>query len=102
MLVELLILVAIATKPVAGIVVPFICKAHRHTIVAKRPDLLDQPILQIANPLAYEECLDGLAAKNELGAVTPDAIHRIGNATLEGSRLFQSSAIRTFCAAVSV
>src|SRR5260370_12283281 len=76
--VELPILVAIAAKPVAGIVVPFICKAHGYPVVAKRPDLFDQPILQLANPLAYEECLDGLAATNELGAVAPDAIHRIG------------------------
>src|SRR5882757_7328835 len=76
--VELPILVAIALKPVAGIVVPFICKAHGYPVVAKRPDLFDQPILQLANPLAYEECLDGLAATNELGAVAPDAIHRIG------------------------
>src|SRR3954470_2956968 len=77
--VELPILVAVATKPVARIVVPFICKAHGYPVVAKRPDLLDQPILQLANPLAYEECLDGLAATNELGAVAPDAIQRIGN-----------------------
>src|SRR5580692_1855932 len=76
--VELPILVAIAAKPVAGIVVPFIGKAHGYPVVAKRPDLLDQPILQLANPLAYEECLDGLAATNELGAVAPDAVHRIG------------------------
>src|SRR5882724_8035607 len=76
--VELPILVAIATKPVARIVVPFICKAHGYPVVAKRPDLLDQPILQLANPLAYEECLDGLAATNDRGAVAPDAIDRIG------------------------
>src|ERR1700732_2675864 len=76
--VELPILVAIAAKPVAGIVVPFICKAHGYPVVAKRPDFLDQPILQLANPLACEEFLDGLAATNELGSVAPDAVHRIG------------------------
>src|SRR5260221_14420970 len=76
--VELPILVAIAAKPVARIVVPFICKAHGYPVVAKPPDLLDQPILQFANPLACEECLDRRAATNELGAVAPDAIHRIG------------------------
>src|SRR5882757_7727061 len=76
--VELPILVAIATKPVARIVVPFICKAHGYAVVAKCPDLLDQSILQLANPLACEECLDRLAATNELGAVAPDAIPRIG------------------------
>src|ERR1700693_2458628 len=74
--VELPILVAIATKPVARIVVPFICKAHGYPVVAKRPALLDQPIFQLANPLACEECFDGLSATNELGAVTPDAAHR--------------------------
>src|SRR5712691_401983 len=76
--VEFPILVAIATKPVAGIVVPFICKAHGYPVVAKCPDLLDQPILQLANPLARQESLDGLAATNELGTVAPDAIQRIG------------------------
>src|SRR5712672_3609738 len=76
--VELPILVAIATKPVARIVVPFICKAHGYPIVAKRPDLLDQSILQLAYPFAYEEGLNGLPTTNELGAVAPDAIHRIG------------------------
>src|SRR5580700_7318058 len=76
--VELPILVAIATKPVASLVVPFVRKAYGYPVVAKRPDLLDQPILQLVNPLAYEECLDGLAATNKLGAIAPDAIHRIG------------------------
>src|SRR5258708_5843305 len=75
--VEFPILVAIATKSVASIVVPFIRKAHGYPVLAKRPDLLDQPILQLTNPLANEKCLNGLAAANELGAVAPDAIHRI-------------------------
>src|SRR5437667_10572765 len=69
--VELPIFVPIATKPIAGIVVPFVCKAHGYPVVAKRPDLLDQPILQFANPLAREECLDGLASPNKRGAVSP-------------------------------
>ncbi len=60
--VELPILVAIAAKPVAGIVVPFIGEAHGYAVVAKRPELLDQPIVELAIPFAREECLDGLAA----------------------------------------
>src|SRR5947209_20593061 len=78
LVVELPILVAIATKPASRIVVPFICEAHGYPVVAKCPDFLDQPILQLANPLASEECLDGVATTNELGAVAPVAIHRIG------------------------
>src|SRR5882757_1653916 len=76
--VELPILVAVAAKPVSRIVVPLICKAHGYPVVAKRPDLLDQPIFQLANPLASEECLDGLAPTNELGAIAPNAINQIG------------------------
>jgi hypothetical protein len=67
--VELPILVTITTKPLAGIVVPFIGKAHGYPAVAKRPDLFDQPIVQLALPFAREKCLDGLAATDELGAV---------------------------------
>src|SRR3954463_12214298 len=70
--VELPILVAIAAKPVSRIVVPFICKAHGYPVVAKGPDFLDQPILELASPLAYEECLDGIAPTDEFSAVPPD------------------------------
>src|SRR3984893_18216286 len=100
--VELPILVAIAAKPVAAIVVPLICKAHGYPVVAKRPDLFDQPILQLASPLAYEECFDGLSATNELGAVAPDAIQRIGKSYFGRiARVPASSARRAFCVAVS-
>src|SRR6266852_3268858 len=78
LVVELPILVTVATKPGAGIVVPFICKAHGYPVVAKRPNLLDQPIVQLTIPFAREKCLDRLVATNELGAVAPEAIHRIG------------------------
>jgi hypothetical protein len=78
LIIEFPILVTIAAKPLAGMVVPFICKAHGYPVVAKRPDLLDQPIVQLAIPFAREKCLDGLAATNELGAVAPDAVQRIG------------------------
>src|SRR5262249_4921702 len=46
-LVELPVLVAIAAKPVAGIIVPFICKAHSDPVVAVRPHFLDQPIIEL-------------------------------------------------------
>src|SRR5947209_15933821 len=42
LVVELPILVAIATKPASRIVVPFICEAHGYPVVAKCPDFLDQ------------------------------------------------------------
>src|SRR5215813_10667043 len=69
--VELPVLVAIAAKPVAGIVVPFICKAHSDPVVAVRPHFLDQPIIELAIPFAREKRLNRLAAVNELGAIPP-------------------------------
>src|SRR6266404_3222275 len=76
--VELPILVTIATKPLAGIVMPFIGKAHGYPVAVKRPNHLDQPIVQLMLPFPSEKCLDGLAAPDELGAVAPAAIQRIG------------------------
>src|SRR3954463_6860787 len=77
-LVELPVLVAEAPKPVAAIVAPFIGKPHRDAVVAKRPDLLDQAIVELFCPFAGEECLDRLAALDEFGAVAPAAVDRIG------------------------
>src|SRR5262249_30216831 len=89
-------------KPVAGIVVPFICKAYGDPVVAERPHFLNQPIIELAIPFAREKRLNRLAAMNELGAVAPDAVDGIGEGDAGGTRVFQaSSARRAFCAAVS-
>src|SRR6266567_3607381 len=82
--VELPILVAIAAKPVAGIVVPFICKAHGYPVVAKRPHFLNQPIVELAIPFAREKRLNRFAAVNELGAVAPDAVDGIAEGDAGG------------------
>src|SRR6516165_3372961 len=76
--VELPVLVAIAAKPVAGIVVPFICKAHSDPVVAECPHLLNQPIVQLAIPFAREKRLNLLATMNEFRTVAPDAVEGIG------------------------
>src|SRR5262245_64927699 len=83
-LVELPVLVAIAAKPVAGIVVPFICEAHSDPVVAERPHFLNQPIIEFAIPFAREKRLDLLAAVNELGAVAPDAVDGIAEGDAGG------------------
>jgi hypothetical protein len=96
------VLVAIAAKPVAGIIVPFICKPHSDPVVAERPHFLDQPIIELAIPFAREKRLNRLAALNELGAVAPDAIDGIAKGDAGGIAAVQaSSARRAFCAAVS-
>src|SRR5665213_1293852 len=78
MRVEFPILVAIAAEPVAAIIVPFIGKAYRDMIVVKRPDLLDQAIVQLAVPFAHQERLDGVAALDEFRPVAPAAVERVG------------------------
>ena len=77
-LVELPVLVAVAAEPVAAVVVPFVGEAHRDAVVAKRPDLLDQPVVELALPLARQEGDDGVAALEEFRAVAPAAVERVG------------------------
>src|SRR5262249_45224980 len=76
--VELPILVSVAAKPVTGIIVPFIGKAHGDPIVAESPHLLNQSVIELAIPLAREERLDLLAPMNELGTVSRNAVGGIG------------------------
>src|SRR5580704_16190594 len=73
-LIELPVFVAVAAKPVAGIVVPFISKAYGDPVVTERPHFLDEPIIEFATPFAGEEGFNRLAAADEFGAIPPDAV----------------------------
>src|SRR5438105_12429886 len=77
-LVEFPVLVAVAAKPVAAVVVPFIGEAHADAVLPKSPDLLDQSVVEPALPFAGEEGSDRVAALQEFGAVAPAAVARIG------------------------
>src|SRR5579859_3389481 len=81
-MVEFPVLVAIGAEPLAAVVVKFIGEAHRDAIAAERPDLLDEPIVELARPFAGEQRLDRLAPLNELGAVPPKAIDAVGQCHL--------------------
>lgn len=50
--VEFPVLVAVGAIPMAAVVVPFVGKAHGDAVVAKAPELLDQPVVQLALPFA--------------------------------------------------
>jgi hypothetical protein len=71
-------LVAVAAKPVAAVVVPFIGEAHADAVLPKGPDLLDQSVVGLALSFAGEEGSDRVAALQEFGAVAPAAVARIG------------------------
>src|SRR5262249_49913908 len=75
---ELPILVAVATEPMPAVVAPLVGETHGDAVVAERPYLLDQPVVELLIPLALKERLDGLAALEELRAITPAAAHGIG------------------------
>src|SRR5580693_1965078 len=77
-LVELPVLVPIAAKPMPAVVVPLVSESDRDTVAGECPQLLDQAIVELAVPFAYQEGLDGLAAAEELRAVAPAAVGRIG------------------------
>src|SRR5687768_2314819 len=72
--IELPVLVAVRAEPVPRIVVPFVRKAYRDAVVVKRPQLLDEAVVELLAPLAYQELLDGLAPGEELRAIPPDAV----------------------------
>src|SRR5215467_3145439 len=69
--VELPVLVAVAAEPGTRVVVPLVGEAHRDAVTGARPQLLDEPVVELARPLALEERAHLLAAHRELGAVPP-------------------------------
>ena len=75
---ELPILVSIGAEPMTAVVVPFIGEAHRDAVTCECPDFLDESIVEFARPLAPEKRYDFLPAGEKLGAVSPDAVFRIG------------------------
>src|SRR4029077_16794555 len=78
LLVELPVLVAVAAEPVAAIVVPLVGEAYRDAVLAERPDLLDQPVVELSRPLPCEDPLYLAAPAQESRGVAPATVDRIG------------------------
>src|SRR5204863_391346 len=77
-LVELPVLVAVGAKPVTRIVVPLVGEAHRDPILAEGPDLLDEPVVELATPLAAQKRLDLGASVQKLGPISPHRVLGVG------------------------
>src|SRR6202011_858403 len=75
--IELPVLVAVGAEPVSRVVVPFVGKTHRDAVLAACPDFLDEPVVELAAPLAAQELLDGRAPVQKLGAVAPHRVLRV-------------------------
>src|SRR5690349_7596969 len=69
--IELPVLVAVGTEPHAGIVVELVGEANRDPVPLHGPELLDEPIVELAGPLAAEERDDFFSSLKELDAISP-------------------------------
>src|SRR5262245_54055782 len=76
--IELPVLIAVGSKPVSRIVVTFISEAHGDPIVLKRPQFLDQPVLEFPRPFASKKGDNLLPADEEFGPVAPPALIAVG------------------------
>src|ERR1700680_4919584 len=64
--VELPLFVAVRAIPLARIVATLVLKAHRDAVVMERPQFLDEAVVELLAPLAFEEGDDGGAAGEEI------------------------------------
>src|ERR1700692_175376 len=76
--IELPVLVPVRAKPVLCIVMPFVREAHRDAVVGKRPQFLDESIVQLTLPLPGVQAAAFFASRHKFRAVSPTAIDRIG------------------------
>src|ERR1700682_6696963 len=76
--IELPVLVAVGAEPVSRVVAPLVGETHRDAVLAARPDFLDEPVVELAAPLAAQELLDGRAPVQKLGAVAPLRVLGVG------------------------
>src|SRR5215467_7832204 len=78
LLIEFPVLVAVAAKPAAAIIMPFVRETHRDAVLAEGPDFLDQAVVKLTVPLARQESFDGGAALKKFRAIAPATIGCIG------------------------
>src|SRR5262249_272064 len=78
LLIEFPVLIAVAAKPAAAIIMPFVGKTHRDAVLAEGPDFLDQAVVKLTEPLARQERFDGSAPLKKFRAIAPATIGRIG------------------------
>src|SRR5271166_1870412 len=83
-LVEFPVFVAVASEPMTTIIVPLVGEANGDAVLTESPDFLDEAVVELAVPLARQECLDRLAALEKLRAVAPAAVGRVGERDASG------------------
>ena len=71
---ELRQFVAVATKPVAGTVMPFVLETRRDAVIVERPRGLAEHLVQFPFPYSSQERHDRIVTNNEQVAVAPDGV----------------------------
>jgi len=82
--VELPILITIGAIPVAGIVVRLVGESHGDAVFGERPKLFNQTIVELSRPLAPKKRDNGLAAIDELRAISPAGIGSVSESDFFG------------------
>src|SRR5215470_12498655 len=73
-LIEFPVLVAVAAKPAAAVIMPFVGKTHRDAVLAEGPDFLDQAVVKLTAPLARQVLFDDSAPIKKFRAIAPATI----------------------------
>src|SRR6185437_5363081 len=76
--IEFPILIPIAAKPVAAVIVPFIGETHRDAVLAECPHFFDEAVVKLAIPFACQKPLDLGSTMNKLRPIAPAAVRRVG------------------------
>jgi len=63
--------IAVRAVPLPRLVVPFVLKANRDSIVGEGPELLHEPVVQFLGPFSFQELFDSFPAGEKLGAIAP-------------------------------
>ena len=82
--IELPVLVAVSAIPLAGVVVIFILETDRDAIADESKECFLQAIIEFAIPFVAEEFDDLRPAMQELGAVAPFGVLRVGECDVFG------------------
>ena len=72
------------SEPVRSGVVPFVLEAHGDVVAGEGPQFLDETIAIFCGPLTSEKVYDGGASGEELGAISPATVFRIGERDTDG------------------
>ena len=73
------VFVPVRAEPVSAIIAPFVGVAHSDPVFGERPQFFDQAVFVFAYPFAGQKRLGLVAVGDEMRAVAPFGIKRIGS-----------------------